>query len=744
MIQLKEKINLEKAEFLLNLPNPDFEALVWTDTDDSKGNKFMKKESYIKEIKPFLKLHLETDGEVPVKYDYSKNMKTDGRLFANKFSLQKAKKNVRGFLCSETENDYDMVNAHPSILRYIMKTYYPEDFDKTYPALNDYINDRDKFIYNSGLSKKDVLTLMNSEYKKQLTNNAANKIYQEFLTIQNKLWNELPCKIEKYQKFKKTGNNKKGRFINAILNVFENKILMEIVEHYNNEYGDNSPISSLIFDGLHISSQLEDQTNILNEITKKYGVVWAIKEFDLSIQESEVYQNRSPPAYGYESNTYEDVKREFEKTHFMVKKPLGFVELDEDDGSYYNYKSQEFQIVTAHYKYTDTSKGKLEQQSIYRKWIDDPNKRQYKNIDFIPSLKECPKHTYNTFKGFPFMDYDEVDFEFKPNAIELFEKQISILVNHEEHVKDYFIKYFADIFQNPTKLPGVALVIKSDEGWGKDMLIHTLQLLLSKELVFRTETMDHIFGSFNGNMKNKLLIQLNEMNGKHGFENKDVLKGIITSETLTINEKGKESYEQKHFARHLITTNGITPICLPAGSRRYTVTQASPIKPPREHFDKYWAMLEDKDALRTLMEYLMGIDLSNFKITDIPETEESKNMKHRNIPVIYHFMDEMMVGDNYKKMFDDIDIVIKDDKVRIKKNVFKRKFMTWAVENGFNVHSILWCKQVEPLLHAIHISTRKKGRFGNEVRGNVEFHTTAVINSLVNKVVKESDENTVV
>ena len=184
MIQLKEKINLEKAEFLLNLPNQDFEALVWTDTDDSKGNKFMKKESYIKEIKPFLKLHLETDGEVPVKYDYSKNMKKDGRLFANKFSLQ-----------------------------------------------------------NSGLSKRDVLTLMNSEYKKQLTNNAANKIYQEFLTIQNKLWNELPCKIEKYQKFKKTGNNKKGRFINAILNVFENKILMEIVEYYNNEYGDNSPIS---------------------------------------------------------------------------------------------------------------------------------------------------------------------------------------------------------------------------------------------------------------------------------------------------------------------------------------------------------------------------------------------------------------------------------------------------------------------------------------------------------------------
>ena len=154
---LKEQIDLERAQWAYSLPDIEFEELMWNETEEAQGEKEMSKETHIREMKKCLKFHLEKQEPVEVKYNYSRNMKTDGRLFAQGYGLAKMKRIARGFLCYNFYNDYDMKNAHPTIIRYVMKHFYKVDFNKEFPALNDYIEQREEFLEHAGLTKVDVL-----------------------------------------------------------------------------------------------------------------------------------------------------------------------------------------------------------------------------------------------------------------------------------------------------------------------------------------------------------------------------------------------------------------------------------------------------------------------------------------------------------------------------------------------------------------------------------------------------------
>jgi hypothetical protein len=567
-----------------------------------------------------------------------------------------------------------------------------------------------------------MFKLLNAEYDRELTNDYAYAINMEFLDIMDKLWNNLPTELQKYSIYKKRGKNKKGKFINTIMTIFENIILQDVFNYYKENYEDN-PVASLIFDGLHISKELPDQTEKLNEITKKYGVTWAIKDFNNEIENMDIFINQEPPSYEqtYKKHSYEEVKKQFEKKHFMIRRPIGFVEQYGDN--YHVYNSRDYQFAVGHHKYIDPSKGKLDKIPIFGKWVQDPEKREYERIDFYPDPSKCPENVFNTFKGFAYMDYKHEDFEYKNEAIELFEKQISIIVNHDEKVKDYFIKYFAHMFQKPTDIPGVALIMKSPEGWGKDLLTDLIGVLLGNDLMFKTEDMSHIFGKFNSSLKNKMLIHLNELTAKDGFGNKDSLKGKITADTLRIEEK-----------------NNLTPIEVNADSRRFVIVSADPVKPERSFHDSFRALQKDKDSLFTLMEYFMDYDLSGFDVRQIPDTEVAKNMKYRNTPFIYFFMEYLVEKDNYKELFDSDDLLEKEKLIIIKKSTFKREYELYCAEEGFPWQGISWNKQVIPLLNEIGCTTRKKIRFEDNPQFSVQFYKSVVTKALVNKIVEETDE----
>lgn len=653
----KERIDLDRAEYLIRLPPTAYKSQVWNDQNDWKGEKGWEVDAYCKSSITWLKQLIELGGEKEVKYRPSKKMQTDGRLYIeDKFGVSQCKKNLRGFLCSPFYKDYDMCNAHPTILKHLLVAYYDVDFETEYPVFNEYLINREEFLIDSQLTKKQVLIYMNGDknVKYKGVNVAAMRICKEFKAIQIRVY-DLPPDLQKFGGFKllDTGKNKYARFMNKLLVIIENQILQEVREYYEKQYPQETPVSSLIFDGFHMSKELPDQTEVLNQISDKYGVKWAIKEFDDSIEKCPAFQRFDPDSERppeYVRTDYAFIKEQLEENCFFIMEGAEYGV--ETKRGYRIYDKGKFQTLAAPYIFQSHSKGYMEEHRIFYKWEEDKNRRKYDRIDFVPDLDKCPEDVYNTFKGFAYSDYNELDFSHKQEAIDLFKKQISILANHEEHVVEYFINYFAHMFQKPCENPGICLVLKSREGWGKDILTTTLNTLMGNNMGYKTGDAKHIFGSFNTPIKNKLLIQLNELSGKDGFGYKDTIKDFITADSVTINEKGKNQYQQTNYARWIFCTNNLTPIELKTDSRRFVVVSAQHQKPPREHFEAYLKMLDCQESLYTLAEYLCEKDLTMFDPRQIPVTAIAKDMAIANTSPIYLFLNEILTDDKYKEMFE--------------------------------------------------------------------------------------------
>ncbi|MHA2183016.1 MAG: DUF5906 domain-containing protein [Promethearchaeota archaeon] len=668
----------------------------------------MSKETYCKLSSNWLKQMIELDGENDVKYRYSKKMKTDGRMYVDgKFGVPACKKNLRGFLCSPFYLDYDMKNAHPSILRYILKTFYDCDFEKDYPAFNHYLLDRNGFLSESELSKKQVLIYLNGDEKVKYQGNniAAGMICSEFKCIQKRIYN-LPEPLQVHGHYKKydTGKNYQAKFMNKLLVIFENKILQDVVDYFKDE---GKEVSSLIYDGLHLSKQYDNQLEKLNEISKEYGVVWDVKEFDKSLEQCPQYQNYNPehglpPAY--ENKTYENIKQKLEETCFYLLQPSLYC--IEEEGEYNLYKSADFQSRIAHHKIVSYAKGYEEKTRIFSKWAEDPDKRTFYRLGFEPNLDACPANVYNTFKGFAYSDYDSVDYEPKLDVIDIFKYHISRLVNHEEHVVEYFINYFAHLFQKPYEIPGVCLVLKSREGLGKDLLTGLIIKLMGKDLGYKTANINHLMGGFNGPVKNKLLIQLNEMSGKDGFAYNDEIKDLITAEEITINQKGEKKYIQKHYSRYIFCSNNLTPLEIKKDSRRFVVVSAQPVVPKKEEFSSFIDILSDSDSLYTLANYLHEKDISDFDaFKDAPVTAIAKEMAKANTSPVYLFLDDILENDKYKKLFEG-EYKTKDGFECFNVGEFKNQYKIFCIENDLQFLNIP-TKVYYALLSEIGISKAK-------------------------------------
>ena len=555
-MNFNESINLDNAMYLYQLTDDYFIDNIFNkDEVQEDGNKYDTK-TYIKNIKTWLNKIIASKGTIKTNYKYSSVLKDHGRLYVKKFGIQSLQSDIRGFLCNELYKDYDMINAHPTILNYINNTYL-EGIET--PFLEKYINNRNEILKKWKVTKQEVLIWMNTESSYKGSNQFLKGIDNEFKLLQNKI---ITCNDDYFLTICRTKNKKgnlKGTFLNRVLCCFENKILNEVT----NIVGSKN-VGSLMFDGLFINNKFNDFDIIekFNECTEKYGVKWTEKPHSDKIQ---IDEDMVLPVY--ESN-YTKMKTEFEETHFRIEQPLlfGIESIENNKKTYYLYNKADFMTLCEIYEYTD-EKTDIE-RPFFKVWNKDKDKRTYKRIIFDPSTIDNIDQQYNMFNGF---NYNETinNENYDNEGLELFLNHLKLLCNHEEESTNYLINYIADLFQNPHILPGIAVVMCGIEGTGKDIIIDYIQNILGQDYVTKTGKFNSLFGNFNSALKNKLVIRLNEVSGKDGYGMKEELKDFITETDITINEKGLKPYTIHNYARLFMFSNNENPIEITDQSRRY-------------------------------------------------------------------------------------------------------------------------------------------------------------------------------
>jgi len=289
-----ESINRDIALKLYNISFTDFKQMYEnTGVDISQTGEIEWVQVIYKQLKRYIKLHIQNNFK-PLKreYNYSKMRKDGGRIFVDDIGIQRIPAFLRGVLVDEIYSDFDMTNAHPTILIKICK-----DNDIRCRELENYVEKREKLIedlmaeleatrteikvlFIRSINDSNKIIKLRKKDRKNIKNKDFISFDEEMKDIQKKLV-VLNPELKKHLKRSGVNKNLEGRLLNHLLCDEENKLLQMVINKIKSIYGDI--VSVPMFDGfLAKCGDDEKILKIANETTKDYNIKWVLKEHDVS------------------------------------------------------------------------------------------------------------------------------------------------------------------------------------------------------------------------------------------------------------------------------------------------------------------------------------------------------------------------------------------------------------------------------------------------------------------------------
>jgi len=671
-MELIERLPIEKIKHLNAMKFCDFKpyAKASCKNDDEREKQFDI-------LKSFCQTNIKCRGEVKRIYSYTQNtpLEVGGRLYCGN-SLQGIPKKIRGFLLEGIATDLDMKNCHPVILRYLCK------INKIHcPELEYYCNHRDE-ILNAGdrdkLKTMYLCAVNTDEINKKTKDANFKKFDKECKEIQKKL-TSLECYKHIIDTVPTSRNwNWLGSAINRILCVYENRILQEVINFLNSE---RIEICSLAFDGLLMYGNYYDNVDLIVDLTKyietKFeglNMQFDYKEHcdDITMDKDDEYSNEWVEIK--EGRSYEEVKEKFEERICKIIQKSIFVENKNNNIDF--FKKEGLKTSYEHLKYDELIEVKgisvIKEMSFLSRWFDDENINTKDKLGVYPHDLKCPNNIYNMWRPF---DMELVtEYTKDETAIEFIKKHIKILCGNDENIAEYFEKWLAQMIQYPS-VKTIMPTFISKEGAGKGTLLRIMRKMIGDgKVVESTQPSLNVWGTFNGMMANTFVINLNELSKKETMECEGFIKGLITDDTLTINEKGKSQYDIKSYHRFIATTNNEEPFNTSKDDRRNLIIKCSDeLCGNKEYFNKFYSIIEDTNAIKSYYEYLKTIpDMDMFGKLKLPVTEYHQELKEMSENII-----ERWVKDFTQVNHNMVDIKLSSSSVY-------EKFCDWISKNGNN------------------------------------------------------------
>ena len=660
-LNLKLSIQNSKLNKLTLFEKPDVVALDKLINSDLLNETFhckMTGKIYTNEKQQLIAYRslINKEGLVAVRYDKSKGSKY-GRVFpARSLGAVGIRRELRGTLFNNNMVDIDIENCHPELSNQICQA---NGIQNKY--LNKYVTQRPELLldiqntYNVDRDSAKTLFIMLlyfgsfDRWAKDRniageSNKFVDKFKKELSLIGDHIVKENDDLKKVITKIKGTDASEhqiKSSTVSYYFQEIENQILECIYEYcISKKY--ISKCCSLCYDGLMIEkdnykSELLDELNVL--IKEKFG-------FDLKFTEKkmthylDVLDDHIVATESTEqvNDEYQIKKLDFELTNFKVLNPLMYVKIFPENLAIYNKTDFCNVYENLRLKTNTTDKTK----AFTSEWLQDETARTYKHIDFLPQQTPT-KDVFNTFKGYEASQKDLVDVDIEKSLIV---KHLRNLCGNDDKVYDYVLKTLAIKIQKPYQLTNTALIFKSKEGAGKDLFFNYFgNKILGSEYYCNTDKPDLLFGKFNSDIENKILIILNETSGKDTFSINENIKCGITAEKNIIQHKGLKPYTNKNHIGYVFLTNNDNPIKVPVGDRRFCGIECNnDICNNKEYFDALRNEMNDGKYDRAFYNYLLDVDIDNYDFTNNrPVTNFYNDMKEMNIPPLALFLESIVM-----------------------------------------------------------------------------------------------------
>ena len=645
-----------------------------------------------------------SSGAGGVRVDYQLRGLQMGRRYAKQsLSLQSFKKAIRETLVHDTHTDVDIKNCH-----FVLLSQYCKEKGFMCEKINNYVENRVSYLQQiiddhqvtRKQAKELILVMM---YGGDMINYCISNGFEvnvplpDWVTDLNaemKKITTLVCQTNKeihdaVKKLKKEDyKNKETSTLSYVMQNIEDRIIMAAYNFFQTK---KITVDTLCFDGLLVKSK-EITTDLLEELssycnnTTGYKVDFEIKEmkphyeiinykklldytdyqFEHLDKFDQKYMDELDDSGPY--NTYRLKKTYFEKFFCKIQEPEPVILFKNGPMSRPNMltMSSASQLIRPIKSGINDGDGEA---PFYAVWSTDISHRYYSRCDFMPYNKTpvSDASIYNLFEGFnPDIYGPVVTDKARVKLITPYLDLVQELCGGNDEHAMYFHKYIAQIFQYPDHRPPIAIIFKGKQGTGKNMVLDAIGNMLDDKHYITSSRPTDFFGEYAEGYYRKLLVNLNEAEGKDTFEFEGKMKSFITEDTLTMNAKYMRPVVIKNHARTIITTNKANPIPIDTKSvdRRYVVFQTTDKYLTKS--SKYWSglykQLRKPNCMSALYQFFMGLDVDNMNwIKGRPITDAYKQMCALYSPVealFFEYFHDTEMWENYECQHSDDEVTI--------------------------------------------------------------------------------------
>jgi len=245
----------------------------------------------------------------------------------------------------------------------------------------------------------------------------------------------------------------------------------------------------------------------------------------------------------------------------------------------------------------------------YREWVESPKRRQFKKVVFKP---EADKHELNLWTQLS--PLDPIKGQGLPDSIKslIFES----LCDNDQEKGEWLLDWLAHLIQKPWERVSTVPVHISKQGAGKgilyDMIIkeilgaHYLMVMTSGELMSR----------FNVHLSKRFLTFIDEATWRGNKTEDGILKRLIGSPTMSVEEKFGLRYEIENYSRYVIASNNKEAVAVELGNRRYVLIEGNPeLANDGTYFSPLVEAIQANDgaAMREFYGFLLERNISTFE-----------------------------------------------------------------------------------------------------------------------------------
>lgn len=194
--------------------------------------------------------------------------------------------------------------------------------------------------------------------------------------------------------------------------------------------------------------------------------------------------------------------------------------------------------------------------------------------------------------------------------VEPFLMLVRLILDNDEVAVQFVLGFIAHMIQRPGQKMAFAILIIGAQGIGKSLFGQMATRVIGEANTAVLE-MGALTGSFNGFLARAHLVIVNEFVVSASRAVRAMLKNLITSPTILLNEKGVPAYPIDNVSSLLLFSNESAAAALDHDDRRYFVWRSEAQRQPAEFYADLAAWF-DNGGDGYLLHYLQNFDLSAF------------------------------------------------------------------------------------------------------------------------------------